>query len=85
MVSDAGEHVGEPGLRVDIVEAGGLDQRVKDGGALTAAVRAAEQPGLAAERDAAKGALGGVVGEADPAIVEEACERVSVSTSSSCR
>lgn len=61
MVRDAGEHVGEPGLRVDIVEAGGLDQRVKDGGALTAAVRAAEQPGLAAERDAAKGALGGVV------------------------
>ena len=65
---DAGEDVGEPGLRIDIVELGGLDQRVDDRGALPTAVGAAEQPGLASERDAAERALGGVVGEADAAI-----------------
>jgi len=76
VICDAGEDIGEPCLRVDIVELGGLDQRVDDGGALTATIRAAEQPSLAAEWDAAKGALGGVVAEADPAVVEEAGERV---------
>ena len=85
MIGDAGEDIGEPGLRIDIVELRGLDQGVDDRTALPAAVGAAEQPRLAAERDAAERALGGIVGEADPAIVEEACERVSVSTSSSCR
>lgn len=50
MAGDAGEDVGEPGLRVDIVEAGGLDQGVEDGGALTAAVRTAKQPCLPPER-----------------------------------
>ncbi|QQN65467.1 hypothetical protein JIR23_06870 [Bradyrhizobium diazoefficiens] len=38
------------------------------------AAAAGEQPGLAAERDAAQLALGGVVGEADPAVGEEARE-----------
>ena len=50
MIGDAGEHVGEPGLRVDVVELCGLDQRVEDGGAVAAAVGAAEQPGFAAKR-----------------------------------
>ena len=44
MIVDAGEHVGEPGLRIDVVEPGGLDQRVHDGRALAAAVGAGEQP-----------------------------------------
>jgi hypothetical protein len=44
MVVDAGEHVGEPGLRIDVVEARGLDQRVHHGGALAAAIGAREQP-----------------------------------------
>ena len=74
MVGDAGEHVGEPGLRIDVVELGGDDQAVDDGGALAAAVGAGEQPCLAAERDAAQRSLGGIVGEADPAVVEEAGE-----------
>ena len=39
---DAGEHVGEPGLGIDVVEARGLDQRVHEGGPLTAAVGACE-------------------------------------------
>jgi hypothetical protein len=33
MVGDAGEHVGEPSLEVDVVELGGGDQTVNDGGA----------------------------------------------------
>ena len=37
MAGDAGEHVGEPGLRIDVVQFGGDDQAVEDGGALAAA------------------------------------------------
>jgi len=75
-VGDAGEEVGEPSLRVDVVELGGLDQRVEDGGALATAIRAAEKPGLATERHAAERPFGGVVGEAYLAAVEDATERV---------
>lgn len=50
MIGDASEDIGEPRLGVDIVELCCLYQRVDDGGALTAAVGAAEQPRLAAER-----------------------------------
>ena len=34
LFGDAGEDVGERGLQVDIVELGGTDQRLDDGGAL---------------------------------------------------
>ena len=51
-------------------------RRVHEGGPLAAAIGAGEEPGLAAEGDAAQGALGGVVGEADAAVVEEAGEAV---------
>jgi hypothetical protein len=51
VIVDAGEHVGEPSLRVDVVEPRGLDQRVHHGGALAAAIGAGEQPRLAAERN----------------------------------
>ncbi len=81
MVGDACEHVGEPGLWVDVVELRGLDQCVDDGGALATAIRAAEQPRLATQRDAAKSALGGVVSETDAAVVEErvnASQRLSM-------
>jgi hypothetical protein len=44
-----GEDVGEPGLGVDIVELGGDDQGVYEGGSVAAAVRAGEEPGLSAE------------------------------------
>src|SRR3546814_9429330 len=47
------------------------DQAVHDRSALAAAVGAAEQPGFPPQRDAAQGALGGVVGEADAAVLEE--------------
>jgi len=38
VVGDTGKHVGEPGLGVDVVELGGDDQAVDDGGALATAV-----------------------------------------------
>lgn len=75
MLRDTCKDVGEPGLRIDIVELGGSDQRVHDGGALTAAIRAAEQPRLAPESDAAQSPFGGIVRNADPAVIEEAGER----------
>jgi hypothetical protein len=36
VIGDAAEDVGEPGLRVDCVELGGLDEGVGDGCGLTA-------------------------------------------------
>lgn len=42
MIGDAGEDIGEPGLRIDIAQPGGLDEGVEDGGALTASVGAAD-------------------------------------------
>lgn len=42
MIGNASEDIGEPGLRIDIVELRGLDQGVDDGGTLAAAVGAAE-------------------------------------------
>jgi len=75
MVCDAGEDIGEPGLRIDIAQFGGADQRVHDGGALAAAIGAAEQPRFTAKGYAAQGALRSVVGDADPAVIEEVGER----------
>ena len=43
-LGDASEHIGEPGLRIDIVELGGADQRVHRRRAHAAAVGTAEQP-----------------------------------------
>ena len=40
MVGDAGDEIGQPGLRIDIVELGGHDQA--EGGALTASVGAGD-------------------------------------------
>lgn len=47
MFGDACEDIGEPSFRIDIVELGGADEGLHDRGALTAAIRAAEQPRLA--------------------------------------
>ena len=56
MVGDAGDDVGEPSLRVDAVEAGGLDERVQDGGSAAAVVGAGEEIVLAPEGERADGA-----------------------------
>jgi len=37
VVGNAGENVGEPGLRIDAIELGRFDQRIGDGGRLSAA------------------------------------------------
>jgi hypothetical protein len=58
---DAGEDVGEPGSRVDVVELCGADQGVHDAGALTASIGAAEQPRFSSEGHAAQGQLGRVI------------------------
>ena len=75
MFGDARQHVGEPGLRIDVVHLGRDDEAVHGGGALAAAIRAGEQPCLATERNTAQRSLSGIVREADAAIVEEAGER----------
>ena len=62
MISDPGQHVGEPGLWIDVVQFRGLDQRQHDRGAFAAAVGASEQPCFSSESDAAQCAFGGVVG-----------------------
>src|SRR4029077_8842584 len=74
MVGDAGEDIGQPGLRIDVVELGGHDQAVQEGGALTASVGAGEQPSLPSESQAAQRPLGGIIGQADAAVLEEAGE-----------
>ena len=50
MLGDAGEHVGEPGLRIDVVELGRHDQRGHDRGAVGSAIGACEQPGFPPQR-----------------------------------
>jgi hypothetical protein len=76
MIRQACKDVGEPGLRVDGVELGSVDQRVDRGGAVAAFVGAGERPVLAAQGDAAQRAFGGVVRHAQAAVVEEAGERI---------
>ena len=53
MIIDPAQHVGEPGLRIDVVELGRGDQRVHRGGALVAAIGTSQQPSLPADSDAA--------------------------------
>jgi hypothetical protein len=53
MLGDARQHIGEPGLRIDVVELGGLNQRQHNCGAFAATIGAGEQPGLATERNLA--------------------------------
>ena len=43
-IRDPAEDIGEPGLRIDVVELGGADEGVHRRRAHAAAVRAAEQP-----------------------------------------
>ena len=74
MIGQPSKQIREPGLRVDVVELGGLDQRVDGGGTAAAFVGAGEGPVVAPDRDAAQRPLGGVVGHAQAAVVEEAGE-----------
>ncbi len=46
MLGDAGEHVGEPGLGIDVVHLRRVDQGVHEGDSVTDAVGTGEQPSL---------------------------------------
>jgi len=50
MSGDAGQNIGEPGLRIDAVHFAGDDQTVDGRSTPTAAIRAAEQPSFSAKR-----------------------------------
>lgn len=43
-IGDTRQDVGEPGLRIDVVEAGRGDEREHDGGAIGAALRTGKGP-----------------------------------------
>jgi hypothetical protein len=72
MRSDARQDVGEPRLRIHVVHFGRDDQAVHQRGTIAAVIGAAEQPGLPAQGDAAQGAFGGIVRQADAAVVKKA-------------
>ena len=76
VIGDAGQHIGEPGLRVDIVHLRCGNEAVHDGGAFAATIGAAEEPGFPAESDTAQGALGGIVRQADAAVSQKAGKAV---------
>ena len=75
MIGQPSEDIGEPGARIDAVELGGLDQGVDGGGTAAAFVGTGEGPVVAADRNSAQRPLGGIVGHAEPAVVEEPGER----------
>jgi hypothetical protein len=61
VVGDAAEGVGEPCLRVDAVQLGGLYQGIDDGGGFAATLGPHEHVVFATNGDAAHGAFGCVV------------------------
>src|SRR5262249_56104815 len=76
VIRQAGEHVGEPSLRIDIVELGSGDQRVDRSGAPAAVVGAGEGPVLSPESNGPQLAFGRVVRHAKAPIIKEAGEGV---------
>ena len=76
MIRHSGDDIGEVGVGIDVVEATGLDEGIHGGGALTAAIGACERPIASSDCHGPQHALGGVVGHADPAVMEEAGEAV---------
>ena len=71
VIGDTGEDIGEPSLRVDVVHFCGDDKAVHFRRPLSAAVGTCEQPRFSAQGNSAQRALRGVIGQTDPAIVEE--------------
>lgn len=68
---DAGDDVGDVGLRIAAIELGGLDQRGQYGPVLGPAIGAGEKGVLAIEGQRPDGPLDGVVVELDAAIIQE--------------
>jgi hypothetical protein len=73
-ISDANKYVGKPRERIDAIEPGGGDQAVHHRSALTAAIRADDQPAFPAARYAVQLSLGCVVRQADLNVREECRE-----------
>jgi len=71
MIGDPGEYVGEPGARIDIIEFCCGDQRIHRCCALSPAIAAGEEPGLAAKSNTTQSAFRGIVGQANATIVEK--------------
>jgi len=74
MVSDPAQDVREPCLGIDIIELGGIDERVDRGGA-PPFFGSSKAPVAPADGYGAYLAFGGIVGHAEPTVVEEARER----------
>jgi hypothetical protein len=72
MVGKPGENVGEPSVGIDGVELTSLDQPVDRRRPAAALVGTGKDAIAAPDGDAVKRALGGVVAEANPSVVEEA-------------
>ncbi len=70
-IGDAGEHIGEPRLWVDVVEAAGRDDGEHDGGTIGPSLGTGEGPVSTPEGNSSQSALGRIVRETNPAIVEE--------------
>ena len=68
---EPGKRVGEPGLRIDTVQLGGLDEAGDDGPVLTAVIRAGEQRILAVQGNRPDRSFDRVAVEFDAAIVQE--------------
>jgi hypothetical protein len=72
MIRQAGQHVGEPSLWIDVVELGGGDEGVDRSRTAAALIGAGEGPVSSAHGDSPKLALGGIVRHAKPAVIKEA-------------
>src|SRR5665213_2610592 len=72
MIVDTRQHVGEPGLWIDIVEFGGGDEGVDGGSAPSALIGTGEGPVSSSDGDGSQFALGGIVRHAKPSVIEEA-------------
>lgn len=68
-LADAVEDVGQPDLRVYVIELGGLEPRIHCRCPLAAAARAGEQPILAPDRDASQHVLGKVFVDLEPPVL----------------
>ena len=76
-IGDAGEDVGEPGLRVNVVELGGGEEGAYGCPSGAAAVGACEQMVLTTERDRPDCALDDIGVDLDAAVVEEASKKTA--------
>ena len=71
MIGTAGEDVGQPSLRIDIVHFCGDDQRIHDRSPLSAAIRSGEQPRFACLGYASESSLGCIVRQTASPVIEE--------------